>query len=297
MHVIEAIQTRRSVKHFDVNYQISDAEALKLVELAMLAPTAFNLQHWRFIIVRDPELRRAIRAQAWNQAQVTDASLLIILCADLNVWQDNTDQYWGHVPQAVREFIIPSIDSYYRDKPAVQRDEAMRSCGLAAQTLMLAATSMGYESCPMDGFDFRAVASLINLPPDHVITMFVAIGKAIQQPWPRGSLIPCERVVLIDRYPERHEQLVIKPLETEVERFRPGVYRHYKGAHYLAIGLAREDGSNEPVVVYTRLYDRDGLPLSTRTLKAWNEQLFIENTPVPRFAYVGQMSPDLSNGG
>ena len=58
-------------------------------------------------------------------------------------------------PKEVREFMNPAIDDYYRDKDQVQRDEAMRSCGIAAQTLMLAAKSMGYDSCPMDGFDFE----------------------------------------------------------------------------------------------------------------------------------------------
>ena len=57
----------------------------------------------------------------------------------------------------------------------------MRSCGIAAQTLMLVAKAMGYGSCPMDGFDFDTVAELINLPEDHVITMFVVIGKATQE--------------------------------------------------------------------------------------------------------------------
>ena len=65
--------------------------------------------------------------------------------------------------------MLPAIDNYYRGKEQVQRDEAMRSCGITAQTLMLAAKSMGYDSCPMDGFDFERVAELIRLPADHVI--------------------------------------------------------------------------------------------------------------------------------
>nr|WP_241390843.1 DUF1653 domain-containing protein [Serratia proteamaculans] len=72
--------------------------------------------------------------------------------------------------------------------------------------------------------------------------------------------------------------------------FRPGVYRHYKGAHYLAIGLAREDSSNETVVVYTRLYEREGLPLSTRTLSEWNREITVGSQTFPRFVYVGQMN-------
>ena len=92
--------------------------------------------------------------------------------------------------------MIPAIDNYYRGKEPVQRDEAMRSCGIAAQTLILAAKSMGYDSCPMDGFDFGKVAELIKLPDDHVIAMFVAIGKGIKEAWPRPGQLTLDEVVI-----------------------------------------------------------------------------------------------------
>ena len=92
------------------------------------------------------------------------------------------------------------IDGYYRDKAQVQRDEAMRSCGIAAQTLMLAAKAMGYDSCPMDGFDFDKVGELINLPDDHVVTMFVAIGKAAGDAYPRGGQLDMADIVINDRF-------------------------------------------------------------------------------------------------
>ena len=97
---------------------------------------------------------------------------------------------------AAQNFMIPAIDDYYRDKPAVQRDEAMRSCGMAAQTLMLSAKTMGYDSCAMDGFDFEAVAQLINLPDDHVISLFVAIGKATEPASPRAGQLPLAELVI-----------------------------------------------------------------------------------------------------
>ena len=78
----------------------------------------------------------------------------------------------------------------------MQRDEAMRSCGIAAQTIMLAAKSLGYDSCPMDGFDYEKVAQLIRLPDDHVIAMFVAIGKGTKQPWPRPGQLDLADVVV-----------------------------------------------------------------------------------------------------
>jgi nitroreductase len=175
-------------------------EINKLMSLAMLSPTAFNIQNWRFVLVQEPELRKKIRAAAWDQAQVTDASLLVILCADPKAWEKQPARYWKNVPKEVQDFILPAIDQYYRGREQVQRDEAMRSCGIAAQTLMLAAKSMGYDSCPMDGFDFDAVGKLIKLPEEHLITMFVTIGKAIKESWPRGGQLHMEEVVSINHF-------------------------------------------------------------------------------------------------
>lgn len=173
---------------------------MELLSQAILSPTAFNLQNWRFVIVRDRELRRKIRAAAWDQAQVTDASLLIVLCADLKAWEKQPQRYWRNAPQDVQNYIVPAIDRYYRGRDQVQRDEAMRSCGIAAQTLMLAARDMGYDSCPMDGFDFEEVGRLINLPEDHVIALFVVIGRAAQPAPPRGGQLTLQEVVVDDTF-------------------------------------------------------------------------------------------------
>ena len=74
MDTIEAIKPRRSVKHYDPEHRMTAEEVKQIFELARLSPSAFNLQHWRFVNVTDPELRKEIRAVAWDQAQVTDAS-------------------------------------------------------------------------------------------------------------------------------------------------------------------------------------------------------------------------------
>ncbi len=196
MRVEDAIRARRSVKEYDSNHKMTDEEVNKLLSLAVLSPTAFNIQNWRFVVVTDPELRKQIREVAWDQSQVTDTSLFIVLCADLESWEKQPDRYWINAPKEVQEFMLPAIDAYYRGKEQVQRDEAMRSCGIAAQTLMLTAKAMGYESCPMDGFDFEKVGQLINLPDNHVIAMFVAIGKGTKEVWPRPGQLTLDEVVI-----------------------------------------------------------------------------------------------------
>jgi len=200
MNVTEAIIERRSIKVFDPEHEMTEQEMNKLLALGMLSPTAFNIQHWRFVVVKDVALRKEIRAASWDQAQVTDASLLVIITVDLNAWEKDTARYWVNAPKAAQERLVPMIHGFYKDKEQVQRDEGMRSGGMAAQTLMLAAKEMGYDTCPMDGFDFDAVSKLINLPADHTPVMFVAVGKALEEARPRGGQLDMDEVVIFDKF-------------------------------------------------------------------------------------------------
>ena len=200
MNVTQAITERRSVKAFDPNHLMSEQEISRLMSLAMLSPTAFNIQNWRFVLVTDPLLRQQIRAASWNQAQVEEASLLIVLTADLNAWAKQPERYWKNAPKAASDVLVPMIGQYYQNNDQVQRDEAMRSCGMAATTLMLAAKEMGYDTCPMDGFDFAAVSKLLNLPADHIPTMFVVVGKALKAAAPRGGQLAMDEVVVYNQF-------------------------------------------------------------------------------------------------
>ncbi len=200
MHIKEIIQQRRSIKKFDPDYVINQDEIDDILSHAILSPTAFNIQNWRFVVVKDKSLRQKIRVVSWDQAQVEEASLLIVLVADLMAWNKNPNRYWKDAPKPVQDYLVPAIHQYYSGKPQVQRDEAMRSCGMAAMNIMLYAKSMGYDTCPMDGFDFEKVAEILNLPQDHTPVMFVCVGKSIQDPWPRGGQLPLNEVVIEDRF-------------------------------------------------------------------------------------------------
>lgn len=200
MDVFTAIESRRAIKHFDASHRMTDEEISKLLAAAVLSPTAFNIQHWRFVLVKDNGIREQIRAASWMQPQITEASLFMVLCADLKAWEKQPERYWRNAAPDVREGIVGAIGSYYSDREQVQRDEAMRSCGIAAQTLMLAAKAMGYDSCPMDLSDFDEVAKIIHLPQDHVIAMFIAIGKGTREAWPRAGQLALEEVVVMSGF-------------------------------------------------------------------------------------------------
>ena len=198
--VTQAIVKRRSIKAFDPHHRMTEEEIAKLMSLAMLSPTAFNIQNWRFVVVTDPVLRQQIRSVSWNQAQVEEASLLIVLTADLKSWAKQPERYWQNAPKPVQDYLVPAIGSYYKDNEQVQRDEGMRSCGMAAMTIMLAAKEMGYDTCPMDGFDFDAVGKLLNLPADHTPAMFVVVGKALKEASARGGQLTMNEVVIQNKF-------------------------------------------------------------------------------------------------
>ncbi len=196
MDTFDAIRTRRAVKQYDPEHRISDDELHELLDLAIQSPTSFNIQHWRFVVVKDPELRKQIRAAGNDQAQMTDASLLVLFTADTKAWEKSPQRYWANAPKEVADLLVNWMGPFHDGKEQLQRDEAQRSIGMAMQTIMVAAAAMGYESCPMIGFDHEKVAELVNLPADHCIGPLVAVGKGIKDPWPKpGQLEPSEVIV------------------------------------------------------------------------------------------------------
>jgi nitroreductase len=201
MDTFDAIYKRRAIKHYDPQHRLSPEEETKLLEAAIQAPTSFNIQHWRFVIVRDPDLRMRIRTEFGNdQAQMTDASLLIIMTADVKAWQKNPERYWENAPKEVAELLVNWMGPFHEGREWLQRDEAQRSIGMAMQTIMLAAKAMGYDSCPMIGFDIEKVAELINLPDDHVMGPMVAVGKGTKESWPKPGQIPLSDLVMENTY-------------------------------------------------------------------------------------------------
>ena len=197
MDTFDAIYQRRAIKHFDPEHRLTAEEERKLLEAAIQAPTSFNIQHWRFVVVRDPELRSKIRTEFGNdQAQMTDASLLVIMTADVKAWTKEPSRYWRNAPKEVADLLVGWMGPFHEGREWLQRDEAQRSIGMAMQTLMLAAKAMGYDSCPMIGFDIDKVAELIHLPEDHVMGPMVAIGKGTKEPWPKPGQLSLDEVVV-----------------------------------------------------------------------------------------------------
>ncbi|MEM8782289.1 MAG: nitroreductase family protein [Planctomycetota bacterium] len=199
MDTFDAVYARRAVKHFDPEHRLTDNEITKLMEAAIQSPTSFNIQHWRFVLLKDPALRQQVREYGNDQAQMTDASLLVLMTADRDAWKKSPERYWANAPQEVADLLVGWMGPFHEGRDRLQLDEAQRSIGMAMQTLMLAAKAMGYDSCPMIGFDHDAVAKLVNLPDDHVMGPLVAIGRGTKDAWPKPGQLSLDEVVFTDR--------------------------------------------------------------------------------------------------
>jgi nitroreductase len=201
LNTFDAIKTRRAIKKFDSSHKMTSDEIKLLMELAILAPSSYNQQNWRFVTISDQKIKEQISIAARNQSQPSDGSLVIVLCGNTNAWQEDPDRYWRNAPKERQELVTKALEKKYADSMQNRRDEAMKSCGFAAQTIMLAAKQMGLDSCPMGGFEYDEVAKIINLPKDHIIVMMVIVGKALEPAGPRGGQLSVDEVVFENKFP------------------------------------------------------------------------------------------------
>ncbi|KGG93284.1 NAD(P)H nitroreductase [Comamonas thiooxydans] len=193
------IEQRISANRFDDSHSLADAEIARLVQLATRAPTAYNLQNWRFIAVRTPAVKARLRALAQDQAKVQEAAVCFIVCgvlADPEALAERLQPFvdGGFMPAAMAQGWLQAAQQQYASAQAV-RDEALRSASFGAMTLMHAAQAMGLASCAMTGFDAEGVTSSFGLAREEVPVMLVTVGRAAAGNWPQKPRRPLEQVL------------------------------------------------------------------------------------------------------
>lgn len=188
--VIDLIEQRVSANHFDPARPLSDAQVTELARLAARAPSAYNLQNWRFVAVRSAEGKQRLKAAAYGQQKVVDAAVTFIVCGKLPSHEEHGRALQlsldaGVLDRSVTDAWQGMAREAYGGNAEFQRDEAIRSASLAAMTLMLAAEGLGLVSGPMNGFDPEAVRRGFGLQPDEVPALLVAVGHVAPGNWPQ----------------------------------------------------------------------------------------------------------------
>jgi nitroreductase len=198
---IAHIERRVSANLFDAGHTLADAEIEELARLATLAPTAYNLQNWRFIAVRTPETKARLRSLAYGQAKVSDAAVTFIICGLLPDHATIPERLLpfveaGYMPVDTALRWQESVRAQYAD-PQKARDEAVRSATLGAATLMFAVEALGLVSGPMIGFDAEGVMREFGLQRNEVPVMLVTVGRAAPGNWPQKPRRPLSEVLQI----------------------------------------------------------------------------------------------------
>lgn len=185
----QVMEARHSVRKYDSSEEIPRGKLNEILRLAATAPSSWNLQHWRFLVVTDPAQKERLLPIAYGQQQVVDAYATIVILGDLEadksalrVYNDSLEK--GYINEQVRDTLVAQIEQAYQNNPQLARDEAIRNASLAAMQLMLAAKAKGYDTCPMGGFDREALIEAFRIPSRYLPVMIITMGKASVPAYP-----------------------------------------------------------------------------------------------------------------
>lgn len=198
------VRERHSVKHYDASHTLSEQEIIELLEVANCAPSAWNLQHWKFLVIHTEAAKEKLLPIAYGQKQVVDASVVVAILGDLQA-NLNAEEVIGpavddgQMPEPVKSALIDQIEAAYTGVPNYPRDEAIRSASLAAMQLMLAAKANELDSCPMGGFNADQFIDAFHVPPRYVPVMLIAIGKAAVPARP-SARFPIDKTIVCNGF-------------------------------------------------------------------------------------------------
>jgi nitroreductase len=181
--VADAIESRRSIRRY-TDAAVPDADLRRIVELAGRAPSAWNVQPWRVIAVRDQAVKDKLKAAAYNQAQVGAAPVVFVVTSDMADMLAHVEEI-AHpgMPQAMRDGMIGQVRGVFGENPH-RETWGTGQTYIFVGFLLLAAQSLGYATSPMLGFDAGQVKQILGLP-DHVqVPALIAMGRPGEDGFP-----------------------------------------------------------------------------------------------------------------
>lgn len=195
---MQVMLSRHSVRKYERGLVIPEAELKEILEAAASAPSSWNLQHWRFLVIQEQANKDRLLPIAFGQQQVSDASVVVVVLGDTQANLVAPAVYEKAVPE-IGEMMVTQIEGAYAANPAMGRDEALRNASFAAMQLMLAAKAKGYDTVPMGGYNQAALVKEFNIPERYVPVVMIPIGKATSPARPTERL-PIESQVIRESF-------------------------------------------------------------------------------------------------
>ncbi|MEY8743382.1 nitroreductase family protein [Bacillales bacterium AN1005] len=195
---LRVISERHAVKKYEKGFVMPEADLNAILTAASEAPSSWNLQHWKFLVIESEADKAKLLPIAYGQSQIVDSSVTIAVLGDLEA-NRNTFIYdqaveAGALPAEVRDALVGQINGAYQSAQTA-RDEAIRNASFASQNIMLAARSLGYDTCPMGGYNPQQLVETFNIPARYIPTLLITVGKAAEPARPAGRFPLSETVV------------------------------------------------------------------------------------------------------
>jgi nitroreductase len=205
----EAIKHRRATPSFD-GTPVPEEDLKKILQAGLEAPSGYNLQPWRFVVVRDPEARKGLRAAAMGQPKVEEAPVVIVACGDPDGWKSGDMEEMmrlAEVDEGTRTVIRQNLNNFLGaeagDKGGVTPHFGVwvnRHTMIALTTMMWTAETLGYDTAPMEGFSETAVRQTLGIPDRVRVVALLAIGHLKGSDKPYGKRFAMDRIVFNNKW-------------------------------------------------------------------------------------------------
>jgi len=204
-NLTDVIRDRRATPSFDSN-PVPAHDLRQILEAGLHAPSGYNMQPWRFIVVQSPEQKRKLRAASYNQPKVEEASVMIVACGDMDGWRKDLDMMLemglaGGMPESYAAQARSSVSNYMSSfTPDQMKLWLNKQVMLAFTSMMLMAESLGYDTAPMEGFEQEKVHEALRLPMSYWAVALLAVGHLKGADKFDGGRFPLNHTVFGEEY-------------------------------------------------------------------------------------------------
>ena len=205
---LDVLSERHAADQFDPTASMTRSEIEVLAQEASQAPSTFNLQHWRFVAITDPQIRAQLSTTTIqpNRQRVVDASVIFVILGDLDAHRSVSEILeqsvtTGTLTRETADLWISTANQLYEANPHFAREEAVRSASLAAMVLMLAASNHGFASCPI-GFAPNRLQEVLRTSDRYPPLMMIAVGRDTSVNRKRRPRLPVSQILSFDVFTE-----------------------------------------------------------------------------------------------
>ena len=177
----EAIAGRRATPSFD-GAPIPGEDLQEILEAGLAAPSGYNMQPWRLVVVQSAEVKKKLRWASYNQAKVEEASAVIVACGDMDGWRNDLPKMLqmgraGGMPESYAAQASSSVSSYMSSfTPEQMKLWLNKQVALAFAHMLLMAEVLGYDTAPMEGFEQEKVHEALRLPMSYWVVALLCVG-------------------------------------------------------------------------------------------------------------------------